>query len=194
MRRLFILALVATQLLACTSLRPTNKESLPVLTAENDLKVLASNDWRLVGRLSVRNSKESWLTKLDWQHDVLLDDLTLSTSLGGVAARLTYANGYIILTDSDGVRRRVMEPDLQQQIGYSPPLNHLKYWIRGVPDPMLTVQDYQLTEANEKSFEQNGWLLKISQFEVFGDVVLPRKVFLSKNNIKIKVVVDEWLK
>ncbi|MEW4981751.1 MAG: lipoprotein insertase outer membrane protein LolB [Cycloclasticus sp.] len=191
--RYCFLALFVTQLLACASVGSIKMEpSLdvsPYALQEN----LAIKHWRLLGRLSVRNASESWLTKLEWRHELSVDDLTLSTSLGGVVAKLRYSNHGIVLVGADAQARRVSENELQSLLGYSPPLAQLKYWVRGLPDPNIGVRMSEQQIAGVFAFQQDGWAVKLERFAKVGEMVLPSKISLSKERLKIKLVVDEWL-
>ncbi|PHS73683.1 MAG: outer membrane lipoprotein LolB [Cycloclasticus sp.] len=193
MKRLFLYGLMVTQLFACAFLAPLKNETDHNARATNKSAILAINQWHLLGRLSVRHAKESGLTKLDWQHSELSDELILSTSLGGVLAKLSYMDNRIIVAGSDGISHVVTEQELHSQIGYLPPLNHLKFWVRGFPNPEIDVQIQQVDSSDELSFEQDGWDVELTRFETFSAFELPTKVSLIKGGLKIKLVVDEWL-
>ncbi len=182
-----------TQVLACASMEPIKKLRSPESIADNTKKILAIDNWSLVGRLSVRSAKESWLTSLKWHHNTLVDALTLSTSLGGVVAKLNYSNQVFSLSDSDGHMRETSNAELQSLLGYPPPLRHLTFWVRGVPNPDIAVDDKAMNSRGALVFKQDGWDVKLERFDLFSDLVLPTRVTLIKNGLKIKLVVDEWL-
>jgi outer membrane biogenesis lipoprotein LolB len=48
-------------------------------------------------------------------------------------------------------------------------------------------------EAGVILFNQDGWDVRLGDFEKVGGIVLPSKIYLSKEGLKIKLVVDEWL-
>ncbi len=193
MKRYFLYAFMLTQVLACASMEPIKKLRSPESIADNTKKILAIDNWSLVGRLSVRSAKESWLTSLKWHHNTLVDALTLSTSLGGVVAKLNYSNQVFSLSDSDGHMRETSNAELQSLLGYPPPLRHLTFWVRGVPNPDIAVDDKAMNSRGALVFKQDGWDVKLERFDLFSDLVLPTRVTLIKNGLKIKLVVDEWL-
>ena len=192
MRRIFLYGWVLTQLVACASIGPTKTYIDPDVISNNSSKVAAINEWRLVGRLSVRHPEDSWVVYLSWHHRLLTDDLLLSTALGGVVAKLFYDENQIIIEDADGDRRVVNEGELTSQLGYAPPLQHLKYWARGLPSPDLTVQ-FEKSSPAQRAFKQDGWDVTLEQFSDIKGVALPAKISLLKNKLKIKLVVDKWL-
>ena len=192
MRRIFFYGWVLTQLVACASIEPTKTYINPDVISNNASKVTAINEWWLVGRLSVRHPEGSGVVHLSWHHKVLTDDLLLSTALGGVAAKLFYKENQIIIEDSDGNKRVVDEDELTSQLGYAPPLHHLKYWARGIPNPSLNVQVIK-GSPTQRAFKQDGWDVTLEQFSEIEGVALPEKILLLKNKLKIKLVVDKWL-
>lgn len=193
MKRYLLCVVLVTQLFACASVDSLKQKALPIASHSHVESILAVKQWRLLGRLSVRNTKESWLTKLEWRHNELIDGLILSTSLGGVVAKLEYSDSVIALSNIEGETRLVSEQELRELLGYSPPLSHLKFWVRGVANPRFTVQVMPSPSLHVKAFEQDGWQVSLSKFHREGGLVLPSKVSLEKEGLKIKLVVDQWL-
>lgn len=193
MKCYFLCILMVTQLMACTSVDSLKKVEPHIEPSVNIENILAIKDWQLLGRLSVLSPKESWLAILKWRHDELIDNLTLSTSIGGVIAKLQYSEGTVILTDADNGVRKVSEAELKELLGYAPPLSHLKFWVRGVVDPQWAVQVSADSNTQVMAFKQNGWLVTLSKFQQEGGLLLPKKVFIRKEGVKIKLVIDKWL-
>jgi len=191
--RYLLVILIASQLFACTSTGVIKKTQSLLLAPQNTEKILAIDDWRLLGRLSVRSPSQSWLTTLEWKHEVFIDDLTLSTALGGVVAKLIYSVHGIAISDTNGVLQRTSEGELQSLLGYSPPLDHMKYWVRGLPSPEIQLPMNIEYFDDTMIFKQDGWDVQLERFNKRGDVVLPSKISLVKKGLKIKLVVDEWL-
>jgi len=192
-KRVFFYILVVTQLFACASVDPVAKKEGAAIGSVDTQRVLAVKNWQLLGRLSIRSEKESWIAILNWQHDESLDNLVLSTSVGGVIAKLKYSSSAVFLSDAKGVEREISDQELQGLLGYAPPLSHLKFWARGVGNPQLALQLKEVSKADSRVFEQDGWLVTLSKFRQEGELRLPKKVFIQKDGVKIKLVVDKWL-
>ncbi|ORU93833.1 MAG: hypothetical protein A6F72_07735 [Cycloclasticus sp. symbiont of Poecilosclerida sp. N] len=184
--------LMLTQLFACASLDILEADLDPKVPVDNVERVMAMNHWGLLGRIFVKHGRESWLAKLNWQHDLLSDNLTLSTSLGGVVAKLRYSEQGILVSDSDGNMRVTSNDELQSLLGYSPPLQHLKFWVRGVPSSAFDVERRHTNPLGAQVFNQDGWSVKLERFVLSADVVLPTRITLIKDELKIKLVVDDW--
>jgi len=193
MIRYLFSVLLATQLIACASLPPIDQALNDSLMERNRLKVLAINEWRLVGRLAVRGAKDSWLSRLDWEHGEGFDTLLISTSLGGVVAELRFDGSAIYFTDSDGTMRIISEGELEAMLGYVPPIKQLKFWLRGIPEPSRPVIADKLLISGEREFMQGTWLVKVERFTKVGDVLLPKKITTIRQGMKVKLVVEKWM-
>lgn len=194
MTRSLCFGLLLSSLIACSSM-PALKHKVEPLSQATTYEVdrLTKTRWHLSGRLSIRSQKESWLTSLDWRHNKVEDQLVLSTSLGGVVAKLRYSVGSIVLSQADQVERRISELELAETLGYSPPVEHLKYWVRGVPNPALKVYLDPDAPSGVRRFLQDGWRVSLERFAAYNNHSLPTKVSLTKEQIKIKLVVDQWI-
>jgi len=192
-KHFFLYILVVTQLFACASIDPVAKKEERAINFVDAQRILAVKNWQLLGRLSISSKKESWLAILDWQHDESIDALALSTSIGGVIAKLKYSSSAVVLSDEKGVEREVSDQELQDLLGYAPPLSHLKFWVRGVGNPQLELKIKEVSKVGSRVFEQDGWLVTLSRFSQEGKLRLPKKVFIQKDGVKIKLVVDKWL-
>ena len=100
----------------------------------------------------------------------------------------------IITISKAGEHERVVsEREMESLIGYSPPLPHLKYWLRGVPNPAVGAQINNESPVSTRVFVQDGWRVNLERFIVFNERVLPTKMSFTKDGLKMKLVVDEWL-
>jgi len=193
MIRCWLCLLMALNLFACASMSSFEPVTADHINESNTRRVLAIDRWHLVGRLSVRHGNQSWLSRVEWQHLKQLDVLTLSTSLGGVMARLSFSGDEIYLTDSDGATRMIAQAELEGLLGYSPRLQQLKYWVRGVADPSLGFLPNELAVTNGWRFEQASWQVTLGRYHRLDGLVLPTKIVAEKKRLKIKLMVDEWL-
>jgi len=191
--RSLLCALLVTQLFACASLAPVDKPLESGSDERNKRAVLAMKDWGLIGRLSVRTAKESWLSRLEWQHSIAGDLLIISTSLGGVHARLRFVGSRIYLTESDGVARELSWGELESLLGYVPPVRQLKYWLRGLPDPSRSISQDKWFAGGAREFKQDDWQIKLERISESRGVFLPKKVTTIGQGVKVKLVVEEWL-
>jgi outer membrane lipoprotein LolB len=84
------------------------------------------------------------------------------------------------------------ERDLQERLGWTFPVSHLRYWVLGLPAPGSDAE-LELDELGRVvSLEQDDWTLEFDEYQHAGDVELPRKFEVANDDVRIKVVVDGW--
>lgn len=85
------------------------------------------------------------------------------------------------------------EDYLRKNMGWTFPVEGLRYWALGLPSPLTDAQ-IELDELGRLlSLEQDDWQLEYSEYQQVAGLQLPRKFSASHPEVKIKVVIDEWL-
>ncbi len=149
----------------------------------------ALKSWRLTGRLALYGPDDSWTASLDWKHQPGDELLKLSGPLGQGVLIITLFGGCITVTqgvDQSESSCRVDELMIKY-LGLKVPVSNLGYWVLGQPAPGQPV------EQNENGFRQAGWDVSIRKTIQVGSRVLPKKLFISQNQSKLKLVIDQWV-
>lgn len=83
--------------------------------------------------------------------------------------------------------------ELAARLGFDPPLASLRYWILGVPDP-ASPADETLDPAQQrlKSLAQGGWHIDYAGYVAVGSEWLPARLTLSRADVRVKLLVDDW--
>jgi outer membrane lipoprotein LolB len=84
------------------------------------------------------------------------------------------------------------EADLKSRLGWSFPVSHLRYWILGQPAPGSRAEFGLDRDGRLETLEQDGWALEFEEYQSVGALELPRKLQVTNNEIKLKIVVDTW--
>ncbi|MFT5226101.1 MAG: outer membrane lipoprotein LolB [Polaribacter sp.] len=100
------------------------------------------------------------------------------------------------LTLADGEFRLGATPEalLVSLLGWSIPVNGLKSWVKGLPQPDVE-SSYEIYGSGRlKSLRQNGWLVNYLAYfpEEKQPQQLPKQLFLKHENIEIKIVIERW--
>ncbi len=185
MFNVFGAVLIALAVAACTSISPAVKGSYTQADASSLYGLTA---WRLEGRLAVVAPNDTWSAGLEWRHLPVLERLKLSGPLGqgGVAIEL---NGAGVTIDRGGGNIQTSnEPEkfISRQLGLEVPIHSLRFWAVGLPEADC---EYQKTADG---FVQNGWLIVYKEMQQAGKHLLPRKMTISKNNMRLKLIIDQW--
>ena len=169
-----LLAGVVAFLAACAAIPP---ETLP------------PGSFALVGRVAVRYGDEAASGRLTWRHSGVADELLISTPLGQGVAEITRRDGVYTLIAASGERYSAADPEqlTRQVLGYALPLAGLPDWVRGRPEPgVAAVTRYDGDRLAE--LRQRGWLIDYSG----GDERPPKRVRLTRGDLDIRLVIDEW--
>lgn len=120
-------------------------------------------------------------------------DMRISGPFGVGAATLTGDRQHVLVRTREG-DYDTTDPEqwLSEHMGWTLPLNGLRYWVLGLPAP----QSEAALELNIKGqavvLEQDGWRLEYSEYQSKDGYELPRKFEATNPTVKLKVVVDEW--
>lgn len=194
--KLIVFLLAAMSLAACTT-PPTHQHVAdPEKKWEQRLAQLPSvNRWSLNGRIALINENESWQLNMEWRRQ---DDnyiLDLSGPFGTGHAQLTGSKESVVLVDADQNYYYANSPDslLQEVTGLYLPVKSLLYWINGIPDGTIEVDEQKIDAYGRLSeLKQSGWRIRFKQYLDVKPYELPQKIFIDGFNIKVKIFVDEW--
>lgn len=141
------------------------------------------------GRVNVRSQTEANTAMFDWLATPERDVLSLSTPLGNIVAELTivYQQGEVVSASLKHGQTTEVAADpeslLQNISGLTLPVSGMRWWLRGLPDDR-----FPYTRSGE-SFTQSGWLVSPSDFR---DGALPYKIELTRDDLRIRVMISEW--
>ena len=176
---------------------PADKAVKTILTEPVDSAQIApAADFNLLGRLSIQNGNERFSGSFRWQHLTVSDEILLFTPLGQAVAEIT--------KDQEGVRLITakleafyaddVESLTEEVLGWRLPLRGLQYWMQGKHSP-LTAAEMDLDDKDQVVvIRQDGWKIQFSSYAPaqLNQTPLPRILDLFYENLKIKLVVDDW--
>ena len=73
------------------------------------------------------------------------------------------------------------------------PINHLLYWIKGIPAPYgpHTLKHNEL--GTIETMEQDGWSLKYDRYGTALEQTLPQRIKITRDDLKVTLIIKEWL-
>ena len=148
---------------------------------------LEIKQWKLQGRLLIR-TEDILNVNINWRHNGTKDELSLFGVLGLGRKKIEIDGRSIILDNGDGKKISSNDVDgfIAQQLGFVVPITALRHWVLGWPisdEPMIRVKD---------GFEQLGWKIKSSRFKKTEIGMMPHKLKISKDKIKLTLIIDRW--
>ncbi len=140
----------------------------------------ALDAWRVQGRIAVRTDDDGWSGKLIWEQASDALDVRFRGPLGVGGFRLKGNGQSLDLTTSEGDTVRLMDPaaELEASLGWPVPVDSMRYWMLGVPDPAAPASEILDTTGRLAALEQFGWRVDFESYRQFGDDWMPRKLVI----------------
>ena len=195
------LALAAVLLAGCETLReliaPVPQVVVqPVSTWEAHARDLSRfTHWSLLGSLAVRSGGKATRVTMRWRQT---DDSYLVRLMGPLGVGLLEVAGSpseVEARFSNGRRARAASPEalLEQEIGWSVPLQGLRYWIVGAPAPGATPTMEFDDHGRLARLEQSGWTVVYERYGGLDDLALPERMRFSSESVDASMVVRRWM-
>jgi len=181
-----LIGLMLLFLQACTSAPP------PIATGtwtQREAALRALDHWQLQGRVNARYHDEAHTPRIRWRQTQQHYTIQLWGTLNAGATLIEGEPGQVSL-EQGGETRTASRPEdlILQQLGYELPVSQLEYWIRGLPSPD-EAHRMQLGEFDQiTSLEQAGWTLEYTDYRLFGDHTLPRRIDMRRNDEPISLI------
>jgi outer membrane lipoprotein LolB len=192
-RRLRASALLFVLILAaCKTLPPAPPESAPWEVRKTALQ--ARDTFDLKGRIAVAAGQEGFNANLRWQQRGRQSELALDGPLGVGGVRiLSEGNALKVLNprgeqlDSDAAKQ-----EIQAKLGFEPPISSLRYWVLGVPDPASAAEEALDDSQRLATLKQNGWQIDYTAYANVRGQSLPAKATLTREGVRVRLLVDDW--
>jgi len=150
--------------------------------------------WELQGKLGVRSPGESGSGTLFWLQRNDYYDIRLSGPLGRGATRIQGDSKQTTLevAGRQPVSAESAEALLEQQIGWRLPVEHLLWWVRGLPAPDAPSRLQLDTHSRLARLSQSGWTVEYSRYQQVGGLELPQRLQISGHDLLLTLVVTDW--
>jgi outer membrane lipoprotein LolB len=183
------MAFLAASLVSCAGVEPQPvPKIIPALRTG-----MPPERFELRGRISVKTADESYTGGFRWKHVKSVDEVWLYTPLGQGMAKLRSDPLGVSLTTSDKHHFEASEVEqlTEQRLGWRLPLRGLVWWANAMPHPDTTATASYESKGRLASLNQDGWQLKFLQYQA-EPAHLPRKLAMSRDDLEIRLVFDEW--
>lgn len=189
MRHLFVGVLCCAALSACMTMRPARA---PVVVAwdQRSAELQRADEWQMAGRAAVAVGTQGWQASLDWRQRGVGAEVHLAGPLGVGALVLKETPAGLSLNGappSDAVLAQ-----LQERLGFELPLNNLRYWLLGVPDPGGAFDLTRNDQDRAAQLTQAGWTVNYDKYMMVGGDWLPARMVLVRDTVRVRIAVDHW--
>lgn len=218
MSRFLLTAIVLFLVSACQTRPPSVDQNSdfvwrtdPAYFSDEINKLSAQASWRYSAKVGLSTPTLKEQANLDWEFEDKTNNIRLSGPLGIGTVRLLFnKDGGATLIDNKGVKHqgRDAEELLLSIVGWQIPINALNDWVQLVPASGSSFryaldQDQQLAKL-----EQLGWQIEYSQYRLYGDRLMPRRIVArkfwhretmgykpsgsSENQVVVKLITKGW--
>lgn len=146
------------------------------------------------GRIAVRAGDDGFNGRLRWHQDEERFEATVGGPLGIGTVRIEGNGGAVEITDSDGTRTVLedVELDLYYRYGWTIPVESLRYWALGIPDPRAPA-DTSISAGGELTeLEQRGWQVQFDRYrDAGGGQPMPTLVTAVNLDTRVRLVIDK---
>ena len=101
----------------------------------------------------------------------------------------------VFITDKDGETTALqdVEAELWYRYGWTIPVESLRFWVLGIPDPRVPAETQLGDESRLLSLSQGGWDVVISGYREVGGQQMPRRMTAISAETHVRLVIDDWV-
>jgi len=77
-------------------------------------------------------------------------------------------------------------------LGFELPLDNLRYWLLGVPDPSIAFDLTRNEQDRALHLTQAGWSIEYDRYLPNNGDLLPTRLVMSRADARVRIAVDHW--
>jgi outer membrane lipoprotein LolB len=153
-----------------------------------DLQALSA--WRLDGRVAVAAGTQGWQASLNWHQTGAWAEVHLSGPLG--------IGSMVLKRSPDGLSLNGAPPSdavlaqIQERLGFELPIDHLRFWLLGVPDPSAAFELKRNDQDRASQLSQDDWTIYYDRYMPVNEDLLPAHLVLNRAGVRVRIAVDRW--
>lgn len=149
--------------------------------------------WDVEGKMAVYTDDKNNSGLLTWRQRSAYFSLLINGPLGSGQLHIEGAPGLVIATSSKGqVEAESIEALFEQEFGWQFPMQELRYWVRGIPQPNTLAKITYNLEGEAATIEQAGWLVTYHSYNKVTGLPMPKKIELKRADIRLVLVLKSW--
>jgi outer membrane lipoprotein LolB len=146
--------------------------------------------WQLDGRAAVAVGTQGWQATLDWREQGESAEVHLSGPFGVGAMVLRRTPQGLSLNGAPPSAAVLAQ--LQERLGFELPIDRLRFWLLGVPDPSAAFELKRNDQDRALQLTQADWTIDYDRYMPNDGDVLPAHMVLSREGVRVRIAVDHW--
>jgi outer membrane lipoprotein LolB len=191
LRRLAVLFACCAVLSACATRRsPTSPAAAPEPWDRRIAALKHTSSWQLDGRAAAALGQQGWQASLDWRQSGDDSEVHLAGPLGVGATVLKLTPGGLSVNGSPPSDAMVAE--LQERLGFELPIEHLRFWLLGIPDPRSPFELTRNAQDRAAHLSQAGWSIDYDRYLSSQGDLLPGHLVLTRDEARVRIAIESW--
>ena len=194
--KLPFVVLVVFLLESCSFIQ-TDPSAIKKINLEEHIKLLTHiENWAYEAKLSIygKNLNPSTLL-INWLHNINYQTLNITSTFGhNLAALSQYSNSATIFIESENQNftGESIDDILDVNFNVQLPTQLIRYWMLGIPAPNLEHKLQTNADHTIQAIEQSGWHLEYSNYRLFGEYFLPKKIKAKNSDYNITIITRDF--
>jgi outer membrane lipoprotein LolB len=179
----------------CAGMRPDPGPPDAEAWQNHRLGLAEVDHWTLEGRAALRTADDGWSASLRWSQAGTWMDFRLRGPIGMGTTRMRGDSDWMLIENSRGEVWGTSDPvrELEAQTGWRIPLDHLRWWIIGLPAPDGPADKRVDSEGRLAWMEQAGWRIDYGNYGPVEHYMLPERVTVENGQMRLRVVIRSWV-
>jgi outer membrane lipoprotein LolB len=193
MLRKLLWATVVVMLASCRTV-PVQSPATSQVWEVRRPQLQARDRFQLKGRVAVATGSDGFNARLRWTQDGKQTHMSLDGPLGAGGVQVTSDGSAVSIVTSRGdhLDNDAAKTELANRLGFDPPIDNLRYWVLGVPEPNHPAQESLDPQQRLATLAQDGWQIQYTDYVSVGGEWLPSKLTLQRQGVRVRLVVDGW--
>lgn len=147
------------------------------------------------GRIGVMAGADGFNGRMRWIQDGARSTVSLDGPLGVGGVRISNDAGVLAVTTSSGeaLDSQAAHDELVRRLGFEPPLDSLRYWMQGVPDPSIPGTETLDVQGYLDSVTQAGWTVTFNAYMQTLAGALPQKLTIERDAVRVRLIIASWV-
>lgn len=188
-------AVLILALSGCSTLPRTPTATRETYWRQHQQAVLAHRIWSFDGSFGLRVGHRGWSAGLHWVQSGEPFHIEIYGPLGRTLAVLAGQPGEVSLIDERGKSYRASSSIalMRRVLGWSLPVDGLRYWVRGLPVPGQVVTSRRLDGRGRLTrLSQDGWNIQYSDYNYDTADARPTRMVMAHGDLHLTLVIAQW--
>lgn len=177
---------------ACRTLPPVAAPPWPERCAATSI----DPSFEMRGRVAVADGERGYSAGIFWSERAGASEVTLTGPLSIGSERIRYVDGELTFLTADGtvLHGNAADAALEQALGFSPPLESLRHWVLGCPDPASgpAVDAADASGDTGAGFLQGGWEVRGEGFARSAGRWVPTRLTIRHDSLRVRLAIANW--